>query len=105
MSNHSKINDRLEQIELAGKANGYGEKTITRLQRQYRLAMQGKSRKHAINAFCAECMGWEAPLARSIRECTSPACPLYPYRQYQTDEPRAVECTLCASGASRIDVT
>ncbi len=93
---HQEISDHLEQIELAGKANGYGEKTITRLQRQYKQAMEGKSRKLGINAFCAECLGWEAPLVNSIRGCTGLGCPLYPYRPYQTDDLDPVECGLSA---------
>ena len=48
----------------------------------YRRAMTGKSRKAGVKAFCQECMGWEN-IANSIRECTSHACPLYPYRPFQ----------------------
>ena len=83
MSKHQKISDRLEQIEWAGKANGYSEKTITRMQDEYLKAMQGKSRKFAIKAFCSMCLGWEKPLAKAIRECPGVDCPLYPYRPYQ----------------------
>ena len=45
----------------------------------YKRAMLGKSRKAGIKAFCNECMGWEG-LQGSVRACTAPACPLYPYR-------------------------
>ena len=54
------------------------------------------TRKYAINAKCAECMGCEADeqgygredhLERGfrgeIRNCTAPACPLYDFRPYQ----------------------
>ena len=34
------------------------------------------SRKLAMSAFCTECLGWEG----DPQDCTSPLCPLYPYR-------------------------
>jgi len=40
------------------------------------------SPRNAIKAFCQMCMGWEG-YQRAIRQCTDPACPLYPYRPYQ----------------------
>jgi len=84
MSNQLKINDRLKQIEFAGKANRAHNKTITRMQDEYRQAMAGNSRRLAIKTFCAECMGWEKPLANAIRACTDQGCSLYPYRPYRT---------------------
>ena len=36
----------------------------------------GYTRSKAIKAFCTECMGF----SEHPRECTSPVCPLYPYR-------------------------
>ena len=42
-------------------------------------AMQGRSRKLAIFAQCWECLGWEI---HPDTDCTSPECPLYPYRPY-----------------------
>ena len=98
MNNHLKINDRLEQIEFAGKANRYSETTITRMQNEYLQAMGGKSRRLAIKTFCAECLGWEKPLANAIRACSDLGCPLYPYRPYQitddTQQSDPEECTL-----------
>ena len=41
MNKQQKINDRLEQIEWAGKANRYSETTITRMQNEYLQAMAG----------------------------------------------------------------
>ena len=35
------------------------------------------TRGKAIKAFCTECMGF---LGHPVGECTSPRCPLYPYR-------------------------
>ena len=46
---------------------------------QYLRALRGKSMRAAINAQCAECMGWEG-CPEAIEKCTSPACPLYAYR-------------------------
>lgn len=66
----NRIDDRLKQIDLAGKANGSHSKTITRMQDEYCRAMAGKSRVMAIKTFCPECMGWEKPLASAIRACT-----------------------------------
>jgi len=49
------------------------------------------SRKRAIEAKCAECMGCtedhlEEGFKREIRNCTAPHCPLYPLRPYQVIE-------------------
>lgn len=43
MSKQQKIDDRIEQIAWAGKANGYSGKTITRIQHEYLKAMEGKT--------------------------------------------------------------
>lgn len=43
----------------------------------YMRAMQGNSRKDAMVAFCTMCMGYNP---NEVRECTDPACPLFPYR-------------------------
>jgi len=43
----------------------------------YDRAMAGKSRKAAMAAFCAECMGWQVA---EVFRCTDGGCPLYPYR-------------------------
>jgi len=39
-------------------------------------------RKKAIYLFCEECMGHVSDRHKLIRECTSPMCPLYPFRHY-----------------------
>jgi hypothetical protein len=44
---------------------------------KYEAGMTGKSRKSAVRTFCLECMGWSA---FGVRKCTSPGCPLFPYR-------------------------
>lgn len=49
----------------------------------YDRAMSGKSKAAAIHAFCLECMGWQR---EEVRLCTSPACPLFPYRPYSGDK-------------------
>jgi len=43
----------------------------------YMRAMRGRSRKDAMTAFCTMCMGYNP---NEVKECTDPACPLYPYR-------------------------
>jgi hypothetical protein len=58
-----------------------------RFKPQYKRAMSGRSMRAAVNAQCAECMGWEG-LPDTVRYCTAPACPLHPYRPYR-DSPGA----------------
>jgi hypothetical protein len=41
-------------------------------------AWTGKSRKAALRAFCLECVGYESA---EVNCCTTPACPLYEYRE------------------------
>jgi len=48
-----------------------------RYRESYNRAMTGRSRKAAMYSFCAECCGYEI---REVFLCTSPECPLYPYR-------------------------
>lgn len=45
--------------------------------RIYLRAMEGRSRKDAMTAFCIECMGYNP---NEVKECTSSCCALYPYR-------------------------
>ena len=45
--------------------------------RTYCRAMTGKSLRAAVTAHCRECMGW---VRAEVPHCTSPECPLYPYR-------------------------
>ena len=49
----------------------------------YRKAMEGRSRKAAIRAFCVMCMGYQP---HHVRGCTAPECPLYPYRLGAVDD-------------------
>jgi len=39
--------------------------------------------RQAIKAFCLHCVGY---LRAEVRDCTSWACPLHPYRPYQAGE-------------------
>ena len=48
------------------------EKRILR----YKLSAKGSVYRH-VRAFCVECMGGEA---HEVPNCTSPDCPLYPWR-------------------------
>ena len=43
----------------------------------YRKALSGRSRKASIRTHCLQCVGWNAS---EVRRCTSPKCPLYPFR-------------------------
>ena len=43
----------------------------------YDRAMSGRSRKAALYVFCDECCGYEI---KEVHRCTSPECPLFPYR-------------------------
>jgi hypothetical protein len=54
----------------------------------YDRAMQGKSLKSAVKAFCLECACWQK---EEIRLCTSLVCPLYPYRPYKEKSKQASE--------------
>ena len=49
------------------------------------------SRRFAINAMCAQCMGCtvsslEGGFRNMIKNCTSTTCPLHSFRPYQTEE-------------------
>ena len=46
----------------------------------YDKAMQGRSLKSAVHAFCLECCGWQR---KEVELCSSPECSLYLYRPYQ----------------------
>ena len=47
---------------------------------RYLKALRGRSLTTAIHAFCHECVGW---VSSDAHACTSPECPLYPYRPTQ----------------------
>ena len=47
----------------------------------YLKAVRGRSLRAAADAFCMECVCWQR---KEVRNCTSLACPLWPYRPYQT---------------------
>jgi hypothetical protein len=49
----------------------------------YRRAMKGRSRRAAIDAHCNMCMGW---IRGGPYTCSSPECPLFPYRPGETVE-------------------
>lgn len=52
--------------------------------RRRRLPNEIPSLHAAIRSFCAECMGYEGPQA--VRQCTAPACWLYPWRNAERPE-------------------
>ena len=48
----------------------------------YKRVIQAKASPHeAIQAFCIECVGY---VRGEVTLCTDKACPLYPYRPYQS---------------------
>lgn len=53
--------------------------------KNYLKAMRGHSMAAGIKALCAFCLGWEE-YRSGIRNCTDPACPLFPYRPYTKDQ-------------------
>jgi hypothetical protein len=55
----------------------------TSMRSVYRKAMTGKSKSAGIKAFCQECMGY---VKKEVTLCTSPNCPLFPYRPYQKED-------------------
>lgn len=46
----------------------------------YDKAVEGKSLRAGVNAFCLECVSWQR---EEVNRCTATACPLHPYRPYQ----------------------
>lgn len=46
----------------------------------YDKAIQGRSMKAAVKAFCLECVCWQK---EEVRKCTSLSCPLFSYRPYK----------------------
>lgn len=69
-----------------------------RFRESYARAMGGKSRKAAVSAFCAECCGYEI---REVFFCTSPECPLYPYRPRSRSAQRRSESVPNGAGLKR----
>lgn len=54
------------------------------------------SRRFAINAMCASCMGCTETaivpgFRKEVRECSAPRCPLYAFRPYQHDDDEVEE--------------
>lgn len=41
------------------------------------ITIENYNRPLAVRAFCTECLGFEG---NSSKDCTSPMCPLYPFR-------------------------
>jgi hypothetical protein len=64
------------------------DKRMAEMPKQYRNcyknAMDGRHRAAGIKAFCQMCVGWDKTTISDIKNCTDPACPLFPYRGYKT---------------------
>ena len=56
--------------------------------RMFQRAFAGKSLRAAVNAFCAECVGF---IAGDVRTCTVPDCPLFSCRPGRQPESTATE--------------
>jgi len=78
MLDHPKVQDRILELE----------KRAPSAVNNYARAMSGESRTAAMKAFCLECVCW---VRSEIRLCTSPACPLYPYRPFQSGDDENVD--------------
>jgi hypothetical protein len=63
------------QVKVLNECPGLYRPTLER-------AYAGKSRNAAIRAFCLRCVGF---MRNEVRDCTSFACPLHPYRPYQVE--------------------
>jgi len=63
--------------------------------KQYDKAMKGHSLRAAINSKCLDCMCWQAT---EVKKCSIIACPLHPYRPYQTDTSSDSESQLAQDG-------
>ena len=88
---HEQVNERLRQMPRSYRG-------------MYRKATSGTSRKAAMHAFCAECVGW---VIQEVYLCSDAGCPLYPYRPTSRasqgapeDSASNVESTVSASGYS-----
>ncbi len=72
------------RLDVGGVVEGKIAKRLSQMpplsKRTYLKAMRGKSMAAGIKANCMECIGWERI---AVRRCTSPACPLYPYRPFR----------------------
>ena len=64
---HPDVKRRLEQMPSS-------------MHKTYLQAVERKSRTAAVKAMCQQCGGYDR---NTVRDCTSYACPLYPYRPYQ----------------------
>jgi hypothetical protein len=58
------------------------EKEASSIVNAYKVAMDGRSRALAVKVFCIMCVGY---VRQEVRLCSSPECPLYPYRPFQTE--------------------
>ena len=64
----------------------------------FRRAYGGTSLRAAVNAFCIECMGFDAS---EVRTCTAPACPLWACRPGKgKSHYAAAPLALCGKGGA-----
>ncbi len=75
LSEHPVVQERIKTVPSAWR-------------KAYRLAISGKSRTAALKVFCGACVGW---VRKEVRLCSSPDCPLFPYRPFQSEDEAADE--------------
>jgi hypothetical protein len=75
----------LERAHAARKARAAAGEALVRLDPMEKARRKPTSLRLAVNAKCADCVGWHGdPGARGrIRDCSCTKCPLHPVRPYQ----------------------
>lgn len=74
------LNERLVKARAAKRATtgtGQSVEHVIRTRAGHTKKLR-YGRKMAVSLMCTECMGWE----NNPQDCTSPLCPLYPFRNY-----------------------
>lgn len=72
----------IERIQAAHMAKM--QKESPRFARHLAKAWKGKSRISLIKCFCLECQGRDGDAVDGVRYCTSPTCPLFNARPFQS---------------------
>ena len=74
------LRERLDSTTAEVRVRNLLETMPESMRLRYCKAMSGKSLRAGVNAHCLECVGW---VRDDVRNCTSPACPLFPYRPFR----------------------
>ncbi len=65
------------------KIKEHRDKIPRNYRKTYDRAMTGRSIRAAINSQCIECMGYARV---EVKNCVSPQCPLFPYRNLKSPD-------------------